>query len=438
MNARREHTRDWREHVLREFTPKVARLTLVADPDGLLLEETLLDAIRERGFELLAFENAAEFRFAYESMFRSHWDQGAACDREVVVRLGAHDFGGLPHDLQEAGRPLTFSLGDLFPHLSYPVVASLDRGDLDALYQAQASQQPERLGNDATKDFVLLHVFEIAPDLIGRPAQLLRVLLRRHYRRQRVPPLLDERLIRVLERNRAVDAWPLGTIVPDRDAFWQFLQGRWPRFLDRLAGHAKNDLMDSDPPGDRGIEPPAELPFGHDDVRVYIDNLFLEGMLRPVPHRSGTALSKDWVRVGIRTDPVKDGLHRIEGLTAMIDGTIPSADARHGEWTDFAYRWAEFNVVCSEVSASARPGARLSDLQARVDEGFRTWMERRYAGLHNQPSNPPVMVHHLPRFLARQLADGSATKIALVVVDGLAIDQWIVLRTVLEAQRGLE
>jgi hypothetical protein len=29
----------WRDHVLKEFTPKVARLTLVADPDGLLLEE---------------------------------------------------------------------------------------------------------------------------------------------------------------------------------------------------------------------------------------------------------------------------------------------------------------------------------------------------------------------------------------------------------------
>ncbi len=435
MNPRGGRTRDWREHILGEFTPEVAGLTLVADPDGLLLEERLLDAIRRRGFELIAFENAAEFRFAYESGFRSHWDQGTAHDREVVLRLGAHDFGGLPYDLSEAGRPLTFNLGELFPRLSYPVVASLDRSDLDALYRAQTTHQPERLGDDATKDFVLLHVFEIAPDLITRPAQLLRVLLRRHYRRQRVPPLLDERLIRVLERNGVFDAWPLETIVPDREAFWLFLQRRWPRFLDRLAGHAKSGLMDSDPLHDPPHEPPSELPFGHDDVRVYIDNLFLEGMLRPVPHRSGATLSKDWVRVGIRTDPAKDSLHRIEGLMSMIDREMPGAGARHGEWTDFAYRWAELNVLYSDIPASARASARISDLQAQVDQRFRMWMERRYAGLHNQPSNPPVMVHHLPRFLARQLAEGCATKIALVVVDGLAIDQWIVLRTVLEAQR---
>ncbi len=29
----------WRDQILKEFTPKVARLTLVADPDGLLVEE---------------------------------------------------------------------------------------------------------------------------------------------------------------------------------------------------------------------------------------------------------------------------------------------------------------------------------------------------------------------------------------------------------------
>ncbi len=34
----------WRDQVLKEFTPQVARLTLVADPDGLLLEE----AVKER------------------------------------------------------------------------------------------------------------------------------------------------------------------------------------------------------------------------------------------------------------------------------------------------------------------------------------------------------------------------------------------------------
>ena len=57
----------WRDQILSEFTPQVARLTLVADPDGLLLEEGVVEGIRERGFELIPFEDPVAFRYVYES-----------------------------------------------------------------------------------------------------------------------------------------------------------------------------------------------------------------------------------------------------------------------------------------------------------------------------------------------------------------------------------
>ena len=75
----------WRDQILKEFTPKVARLTLVADPDGLLLEEGILEGIRERGFELIRFSDPIEFRYAYESRYRSKWDQGIDTDLVVVL-----------------------------------------------------------------------------------------------------------------------------------------------------------------------------------------------------------------------------------------------------------------------------------------------------------------------------------------------------------------
>ena len=45
------------------------------------------------------------------------------------------------------------------------------------------------------------------------------------------------------------------------------------------------------------------------------------------------------------------------------------------------------------------------------------------------------MVHHLPRYLSRRLSATSQSKVALIVVDGLALDQWLVLRDVLANQR---
>jgi hypothetical protein len=428
---------DWRDQILREFTPQVARLTLVADPDGLLLEEALLQTIRERGFELIPFEDHIAFRFAYESRFRSHWDRGEITDLVVVLRAERHDLSMLPYDLLQAGRQLSFSLGQLFPNLSYPVIASLDRGDLDALYRAQLRYRPDRLGDNATKDFVLLHVFEIAAELIKQPSELLRVLLRRHYRQRRIPRLLNDRLVQVLRQSSTFDSWPIGTIVPDREAFFAFLQERWPLFLNRLAANAGDGLQDEGEPYGFEIEGPRDLPFDHDDVRVYIDNLFFEGFLRPVSHRYGSTLSDKWVAAGIQIDPAGDRLRRLDGLVETVSATIPAHESRHRDWLGFAYRWSELNVLWSDVCSIAplEMNQRVGALRSAVDQAFLSWIERRYAGLYNQPPDPPAMVHHLPRFLARQISDAVDRKVALIVIDGISLDQWIVLRDVLVDQR---
>ena len=310
------HGESWRSQILREFTPNVARLTLVADPDGLLLEEGILEGIRERGFELMPFEDHIAFRYAYESQFRSRWDRGEQTDlpaprpdifyvyviqcgdkslyigqtdnlrrrwkqhnegevtwtaprkpielvhyeefktreeavnrekhfkttngrREikklitegrarqaglvVVLRSEEADLSALPYDLLQAGRKLSFNLYDIFPSLSCPVVADLDRGDFDALYDAQQKYSHGTIGDNATKEFILRHVFEIAPELIKQPSDLLRTILRRHYCEQRVPDALNERLIQLLKQNDTFENWPIETIIPDRQAFFIFL-----------------------------------------------------------------------------------------------------------------------------------------------------------------------------------------------------------------------
>lgn len=423
----------WRDQILKEFTPQVARLTLVADPDGLLLEEGVLEGIRERGFELIPFEDHVAFRYAYESKFRSSWDRGEETDLVVVLRSASHDLDALPYDLLQAGRKLSFSLSDLFPNLSYPVVAALDLTCLDALFDAQLRHTPGQLGDNATKEFVLRHVFEIAPELIKEPKDLLRVLLRRHYRGQRIPAILDERFIQVLRQNVLLKDWPLEAIIPDAQAFFAFLQERWPVFLDSLA-KPKDDAVHEDA-ADYGFEfsGPTLLPFDHHDVRIYIDNLFLEGLLQPVPHEQSQALAKTWVAYGIKVSPVENRRRRLEGLLDSIEKTLPTVEARHTEWLHFAYRWAELVALELESDTTLPDGyrERLEALRSRIDSALTSWVVKRYPSLINLPPAPPVMVHHIPRFIARSLGDDRRTKIAFLLVDGLALDQWIALREVL-------
>ena len=459
----------WRDQILKEFTPKVARLTLVADPDGLLLEEGILEGIRERGFELIPFEDHIAFRYAYESKFRSQWDKEARSaasetrkdnslnapraprytpqpipDIVVVLHSMAHDLEKLPYDLLQAGRRLSFNLGDIFPNLSYPVVTALDRGDLDALYEASIRHAPGQLGDNATKEFVLRHVFQIAPELVKQPSDLLRVLLRRHYRGQRIPTDLDGRFVQLLRQSNVFDDWPLETLVSDREAFFAFLQERWPIFLDH---YMAKEVRES--PGNgysQGSHPalhtPYLLPFDHQDIRVYIDNLFAEGVLHSVPHEHMDILSKTWVSIGVRTAPIEDRSRRLGKLIDRLESSIPTEDAKHTDWFHFARGWAEVSVISNEdCGLSEDQRSRLNELSQKIDERFLAWIKKRFAGLVQLPPNPPVMVHHIPRFLANSLLSShhsslrSPTKLALLVIDGLALDQWLAVREVLASKQ---
>ncbi|MFH1006480.1 MAG: BREX-3 system phosphatase PglZ, partial [Candidatus Latescibacterota bacterium] len=287
-----------------------------------------------------------------------------------------------------------------------------------------------------TKEFILRHVFEIAPELIRKPSDLLRVLLRRHYREQRIPTILDERFIQVLRQNDGFEGWPLDSIIPDREAFFAFLQERWPIFLDRSA--KKDGLEISDNKGAYGFEfsGPSDLPFDHDDIRVYIDNLFLEGLLQAVSHERAGALSKTWLAIGIRTDEQADRTRRVDGLLDTIASAIPTEDTRHDDWFHFAKTWAELMALALEPDAGLPEPAhqRIQSLQTKIDAAFAGWLIKRYAGLINLPPVPPVMLHHIPRFLARYIGNAKGNRVAFILVDGLSLDQWIVIRKALTKQ----
>ncbi|MGE3406425.1 MAG: BREX-3 system phosphatase PglZ [Pirellulales bacterium] len=410
---------NWRDTILKNFKPKISRLTLVADPDGLLTEEGMLSAIRERGFELIPFDDPIAFRFAYESQYRSRWDQGQNTDLVVVLRSAEQQLNKLPFDLLKAGRPLTFALHHLFPKLNYPVIAGLDRAYLDAVDEAYQKHDGDQLTERETKDFVLMQCFSIVPKLIKKPVDLLKVLLSLHSRKVRLPNFLVEYLLESLTKDATFETWPLAEIIPGRESFLRFLQEEWKAFL----------TAQVDP------SVPCRVPFGHEDVRAYIDTFFLEGLLTPVEQENAAKLPA-WAQIGVKHDPRADALRRFRGLSQRFEAELPTADVSHREWQQAAQRWAELVVLRWEWDESLEDADRTAwaELQASVEDAFGKWMMNRYGSLHNLPYHQqPVMVHQISRFMAVERTRKKIGKIALLVLDGLAFDQWLLLKKHLEA-----
>lgn len=411
---------NWRDEILKHFQKKISRLTLVADPDGLLTEEGMLSAIRERGFDLIPFDDSIAFRFAYESQYRSSWDRGQNTDLVVVLRSSEQQLGKLPFDLLKVGRQLTFALHQLFPKLNYPVLYDLDRTYLDAIADSYATHDGDQLTERETKDFVLMHCFSIVPKLIKTPVELLKMLLSLHARRIRMPDFLTDYLLENLKKEGTFASWPLTEILPSRETFLRFLQDEWAIYVGSI--------------GESGGKQ-SPIPFHHEDVRAYIDTLFLDGSLKPIEQANVTKLPA-WVRIGVVHDPKSDAVRRYRALRQKFEAEIPTAEVSHREWQQAAQRWAELVVLRWEWDEALETGDRSTwtTLQSMTEEAFGQWMMQRYGSLHNLPYHQqPVMVHHIPRFLAVEKTRKKISKIALVVLDGLAIDQWLLLRNTLEA-----
>lgn len=415
---------DWRDLILRDFTPELSRVTLVADPDGLLTEEKVQAGIRERGFELIPFDDPVAFRLAYETRYRKIWDTGQTTELVVALRSEAESLRHLPYDLLQRGRQLDYRLTQIFPNLSYPVVQMLRPDQLDQLYRAQELHGGNVLGDRGTLDFILDHVFDFLPKQTWQAKDLLRALLRHHYSQTDLPESFANRISSILKQTGIFRDWPLAQIVSSRSEFVDFLQEQWPRFLELRS----SQKVAEDAPG------LPVMPFDNEDVRVYLDNYFAEGVLQPVTLDPSITNPNDWTRIGVREDPARSLKLRFERLATRLEESVPSENALSGLWQSYAGKWADFQKLLHDayVAGVSVDDARVNSLRALVDSHFSAWLTNRYDTLQNQTPSPPVMVHHVARHLAR-IREKEGRRVAAVVIDGVTIQQWRIVQSALVA-----
>ncbi len=422
----------WRDPLLKPFVPGIARKTIVSDLDDLFRDESVFREIKGRGFRVIHYEEPVSFRFLYESEIREVWDRGE--DREVVVVIQPDvcEVEKLPADLLQNARHLAFNLKDIFPNLSYTVVPKLDRMYFDVLSLAHDQFATQPLGEALTKEFILRHVFETVPELIKKESDLLRALLQRHYRKQQVPALLDDYLLNCLSKIRRFGDWPLKTIVPDRSAFFEFLQERWPRFVNSKVGGVSQVAAVTEAavmkyPG------ASIIPFDHDDIRVYIDNLFTEGILKPIEWVSQAVKTTPWIRIGMKGVSQAEQVIRFKEICKSIEDNVPSENAQVYSWLNFSIQYGQMRRIWNEnyQKLKADHGTRYVEIRRMIEKRFSDWVSTAYCGVYNYPAVNPVMVHHIPSFLANRLVQKEATKVAFLLIDGLAMDQWLVLKEAL-------
>lgn len=419
----------WIDRILKEFPADLAYLWIAADPDDVLLDEQVLSGLRARGFELMPFEDSVTFRAEYEERYRSAWDRGEPGPaKALVLHLRSNDIGDLPWDYLSQGRRVSLSLANLFPKLSYGVVRQLGAEHHEALFTAQANYAPQALGESATKEFILTHIFRISPHLISRPEDLWRELLRLHYRDAGLPAMLAEHVAMVLGAHAAFNGLPIGALFCSRSTLLRVVQDAWYRCLCRL-GVIGTRIAEPMP---RELVAQADVPFEHPDVRVIIDTMFLAGLLHPLVVQDLPPSIPDWAKVGIVQDPLALRNLVADGINSL-SLALPTLESPYRDWAMLSRRLGEVIARFHALDTVRAEGLRaaLGALQAATDARLLEWVVKHYADLPSLPvAKGPAMVHQVPRYLAMRRGAGEE-KIALLVFDGLAIDQWVQIREAL-------
>lgn len=419
----------WRDGILRHFAEDLAEvfpLTVVWDPRGLLADPIIHGTVERRGFLMWVYEDPLQFRFAYETKLRKTEDRGGAPASLVLTYQGT-SLNDVPFDVlaraRAAQREFQFSVPELFPSLAPASLDDLDPAWFDRLYQAVRRRPPESSrGLNASRDFLLRELFELDTEKIDRAAEVLTGLCRLHLYRQELPDSLAEHLVRRMEGLEPARHWPVEEMVRDRKAFFAFLQEQWPAFVERLASGQVSEGA-----GMYGTptELPELIPFEDATLRTWVGALFLEGALEPVPWKGRQGLRPDTYWWGITKSLESDSEERARALGEELSTSLPSQDATYEDWLGFAPRWAEFTALtlrCSDGSGALRN--KLDQLWEQVDEAFHQWMVERFGALELVPK--PIMLHKVLPHLRAQHDTG--TKVALLVMDGMAWSQWTVLR----------
>lgn len=423
----------WVERILSRFTADLDRLWVACDPDDVLLDEKLLAELRSRGFELLLYEDPFVFRTEFEERYRAAWDRGEPGPTpSLIVHWRGADANELPWDIGHYGRVVSLGLAQLFPRLAYNVVKQVEPEHLATLLEAHDNELQGVRGENESKDFILERVYQLSPrSSIRTDVDFWREVLRMHFANRSLPPIFAEHAAGIIQGKGLFLGQPVAGWLSSKNTLLRVVQEAWQRYLSGL-GMDGSRIGEPTPPD---YLAKVDIPFDHSDVQALIDSMFLNGSLHPFAVQSVPAGVPSWVKAGIVQDPAARTSLVKKGIAKLLEAT-PTSASTHKEWSEFAKQYGEIlarvhdlgNTTAGDVMADVHD--LIETLQAQADQNLQAWVAaKHYADLSTLSfHNGPVMVHRIPDYLSSRRKVIGADKIALLVFDGLSLDQWVQIR----------
>jgi hypothetical protein len=408
------------DHILSYFPPRTHPLTLVSDPDGVLLGEEILAALMDRGFRVINERDPIALRYQIQHALPFTVDKPV-----IVVTDGP--LNTLPYDLWQQGHHVTLDLHRLFPNLAYPILHELSPRQREKLWQVQTTvgvpEQP--LSQRETMQYLLQHVFGITHGPMLRPAEMIAWLDEYHKRNDPMPPVLAHSLLSQLKRMPAFANWPLDDMLASAEAYHQFVQNAWMAYL-------QERVQDRSAAYDATLV----LPFDSDtSLQDIMPRLVRSGTLTPVAITSASEIP-DWAQPAIVNEEDEIRPHQLNEGLQELEQQLAAGELRWEQWQVVARLWAQLTVWRYDPNLRHRDESlqHFNQVEARLDEQFYEWLSTHYASLAIRALPKPHHLHHVPSWIAYRRQQETGLRSALLVLDGMSLADWLQIREVWQAR----
>lgn len=424
----------WADELISKLNLDGAFVYVLDDPDGLCYEPQIASFFQDKRAVLIDEPDPLAIRLTYEEWLRENNQVS------LIIRISDNSSHSLPFDIALHAKRRSFNLAEICPEIDSFALRQIPPASFQTVMDAIYLYRPGKLTPLASTDFVLRHVYKIAPEIIQNHVDVVRLLIRKHYIGIEMPALFEERLISLLSFNRSLRDWNFSALVPHKSLFFSFLQEQWQLFIASIRpSFAINAGLFS---GEKLV-----VPFDDADIRLLIDNLFADGVLNPIELEENDLPMGHWAVLGIQTPQTSTTLFgRCNRLLAQAKANfdqLNESELNAEFWAEQSHLLGVVNALSYQLSAEDAEqedrnylNLTLAQLNADVDAIFERWLVQHFAELQSLPTvKVPLMLHKIPAWLAGKITNDR--KICLLVIDGLGARQWPLLRSHLQACQSI-
>ncbi|HEH9439315.1 TPA: BREX-3 system phosphatase PglZ [Aeromonas sobria] len=411
----------WQDDVLKKVNLDGSFVYIISDPDGLLFEPKISSALQIKNAILFDDKDPLALRLEYEA-----WRKRAR-KNSLLIRLDQEGELFIPCDIQAESNQIDFHLSEFFQEIDLSAIRLLPASLLQSAMDALKLYTPGKLSQQSSLDFLLRHIYRIAPETIQTNTDLVRLLIRKHYVGIEMPTQIEERLIRLLSLTPKFKCWDFNALIPNKSDFFDFLQQQWEMYLH---SELPNAIASTAWPSEKLV-----VPFADSDIRVFIDNLFAEGIIKPV--KTDGLPAGHWAWFGIAKEPEITERERISLLLKNAKACfeqfkIESINAEF--WFEQSHSLGIMNALFFENKKQPIVAALTEEIKkvnTVADSLFQDWLCSNFIKLQTIPTvRHPAMLHKVPDWISRRVDAGK--KVCLLVLDGMGARQWPLLRNHLQ------